>query len=129
MSSYYTLTFVPGCNKNMYYIKLIFEGTKEEIEQKLHTIGGEYLQKICDPYCENSECFDCEDCNETCECFLNEKCFAFDDEDLLKDKINLHKDFVYGCQCRPNHFRIDEWETKNQFNKKTFIQFLRSKVF
>jgi hypothetical protein len=126
--NHYTLTFIPGCNKNLYYSKVIFEGSKDEVEQKLFDIVGNSL-KICDPFCEYFECFDCKECNEECKCFVNEKCVAFDDEEVLNEKINLHKDFVYGCQCLPNHFRIDEWESKEQFNKKKFLRSMRSKVF
>jgi hypothetical protein len=92
-------------------------------------ITGDSLKKICDPFCEYFECDDCDECNEDCKCFVNEKCFSIDNDELLNEKINLHKDFVYECKCFPNHFRIDEWESKEQFNKKEFLEFLRSKVF
>ena len=71
MSAYYTLTFIPGCNKNIYHVKVIVEGTNDEVEKKFCDITGVShedvdSQRICDPF----NCFDCEsfNCDEKCEC-------------------------------------------------------------
>lgn len=135
MSSHYTLTFVPGCNKNIYYMKVVAEGTNDEIVKKLNDIVGDSLEQICDPFCEYEECEEClereDGCNKKCVCFNEEKCFGFNEseERAIHEKIKISKDFVYYCQCRRDHFRIDEWRDKSQFNKKQFLNFLRSKVF
>lgn len=130
MSAHYTLTFVPGCNKNIYYMKVVSEAsTKAEIEEKLHEIVGESLEQICDPFCEE-ECFD-NNGSEKCKCFMDKQCFGFDENDQasIHEKIKVSKKFVYHCPCTRDHFRIDEWSSKAEFNKKNFLEELRSKVF
>jgi len=125
---------MPGCNKNIYHIKVVSEGSKDDIEHKLSNIVGDSLKQICDPFCELVECDNCIDgCNKSCGCFTNEssRCFGFDDreEESIHKKIKLSKNFVNDCPCSRDHFKIDEWSSKEDFDKKEFIEELRGKVF
>ncbi len=127
---------MPGCNKNIYHIKVVSEGSKDDVEQNLRDNVGDSLEQICDPFCELVECENCVDgdgCNKNCGCFTNDlsRCFGFDDsqEESIHKKIKLSKNFVNNCLCSRDHFRIDEWSSKADFNKKEFIEEMRGKVF
>lgn len=72
MNTYYTLTFIPSNNKNIYYTKLIAKGSKEQVEKVLYDIIGRPLVQICDPFCEIDKCEYCDEkggCNQECDCF------------------------------------------------------------
>jgi hypothetical protein len=146
---YYTLTFIPGCNKNIYHVKVIVEGTNDEVEKKFCDITGVShedvdSQRICDPF----NCFDCEsfNCDEKCECLSikeetdeetkfkyleSYKCYRFNNLDkIIYQKIKLSKGFVDDCPCTIDHFRIDKWKSKDHFNfnKKKLIDIIRSQL-
>ena len=137
-SPFYTLTYFPGCNKNICHIKIISEGTKEEIEEKMKILSP-HSSQICDPFCQLEECENCIDqgCNENCGCFsdLSYSCYGFDQANRkeihkqIKQNMRDFKDFVYECACIPDHFRINAWNKKEDFNKKSFVKLLQDKVF
>ena len=139
MSSYYTLTFVPSNNKNIYYTKVIAKGSKEEVEKVMYDILDRPMVQMCDPFCELDDCEDCVDkggCDEKCGCFTtaNYKCYQFnkDEEEMIHKKINISKDFVYSFTLDSipmrDHFRINEWTSK-KFNEKNFLKMMQTKIF
>jgi hypothetical protein len=142
MCAHYTLTFVPSNNKNIYYTKVIAEGSKDKVEQVMFDIVGRPLEQMCDPFCEREDCEDCVDnggCTDKCGCFTtkNYKCYQFykGEEEMIHKKINISKDFVYSFvdPSTPtpmrDHFRINEWSSESKFNKKNFLKMIQSKIF
>ncbi len=134
----YTLTFVPSNSKNIYYTKIIAQGSKEEVEKVMSDILDRSLEQMCDPFCERDDCEDCVDnggCNEKCGCFTTEtyKCYQFykGEEEIIHKKINISKDFVYSfvdpSTPMRDHFRINR--VVANFNEENFLKMIQSKIF
>jgi hypothetical protein len=124
--SYYTLTFVPGCNKNLYYILVLSEGSKDEVEKVLSDLTStDNLEdySLCNPFECESENFDFDKCDRSCMKNKSHKAYCFKDFDVSNIK-KLSKNFVFKCCESMNHFRIDKWDSKSEFSKskKSFIK-------
>ena len=126
--SHYTLTFVPGCNKNFYHVLVLSEGSKDEVEKYLCDLtmsNNLDNYNVCNPFECESENFD--NCDKSCMKDNSSKSYCFKEFDVSNIK-KLSKDFVFGGCCESmNHFRIDKWDSKSEFSKskKSFIRQIR----
>ena len=127
---YYTLTFVPGCNKNADYIFLLSEGDlKDEIVEYLCHMTGTSSKNLdayilCNPF--ECEFTDIDKCYGICMKDKDHITYHFN-EFNVRDMRKLPKDFVEECCESLDHFRIDKWESKSYFStkKKSFLKDLK----
>lgn len=119
VNSYYSLTFVPGCNKNIDYVKILYSSDDEEkVKEFLSILINKDIKDIKDFDCDPFECFE-EGCDGSCDSRKVLRCNGcFDRKKLLNQKY-----FFEGCCSSDDHFRIDVWSSKNKYNKtkKDFI--------